>query len=271
MKSGEFTGHSIDEAVFHGLQEMGLSIDEVLIETLQTETKGIFGIGAKLAKVRLTERPREEVEAAVQAQKQEQGQRGTHREPRPEYRKDRERNRGGYDRNRNDRGERRERQDHYEPAREQYAYSEELGATHEAAVFLKALLDNMHVSAKVLAVEVEDGVRLRIDSETKGLLIGRRGETLDALQYITSLHVNRTRKQEKYMRVTIDTEDYRSKREDTLTRLARRQAARVKTSGRAIAMEPMNPYERRVLHSSLQGNPYVTTYSEGEEPNRHVV
>ncbi len=71
--------------------------------------------------------------------------------------------------------------------------------------------------------------------------------------------------------VTIDTEDYRSKREDTLVRLARRQAARVKASGRPVSMEPMNPYERRVLHSSLQGNPHVTTYSEGEEPNRHVV
>jgi spoIIIJ-associated protein len=186
--------------------------------------------------------------------------------------------------NHRDRGRGRERSEHpvqaerldrgkpeAEPPKEQYAYSAELGQTHEAAVFLKSLLENMEISARVLAAEADDGVRLKIDSDTRGLLIGRRGETLDALQYITSLHINRTRKQDKYLRVTIDTEDYRNKREDTLIRLARRQAARVKASGRPVSMEPMNPYERRVLHSSLQGNPHVTTYSEGEEPNRHVV
>jgi len=102
-------------------------------------------------------------------------------------------------------------------------------------------------------------------------LIGRRGETLDALQYLVSLVANRNRKEEGYMRVTLDTEGYRSRREETLRRLARRNATRVRQTGRPVSMEPMNPYERRILHSALQGFGGVTTHSEGEEPNRHVV
>ena len=129
----------------------------------------------------------------------------------------------------------------------------------------------MGVEATLLLAQQEEGIRIRIDSATMGILIGHRGETLDALQYLTSLVVNRNRKEEGYTRVTLDTEDYRDKREETLTRLARKIASQVKASGRARTLEPMNPYERRVLHSALQNNPYVTTHSEGEEPNRRVV
>lgn len=100
-------------------------------------------------------------------------------------------------------------------------------------------------------------------------MIGRRGETLDALQYLVSLYANHGRAD--YLRITLDTEDYRARREETLSRLARKEAARVRASGRAVTMEPMNPYERRILHSALQNFEGVTTYSEGEEPNRCVV
>ncbi len=291
MKSGEFTGRSIDEAVFHGLQELGLSIDEVRIETLQNESKGLFGIGAKLARVRLTEREqddeipvqkprvfeeREQRTERPREQRENRPQGEERRESRPQVGERRENRPQG---NRQNEGRREERPQsrHEEPHKapqppaEEYAYSAEVAKDHPAGQFLSGLLQHMGVEADVRAAEVENGVRLSIDSRTKGLLIGRRGETLDAMQYLTSLVVNRTRKQEKYLRVTLDTEDYRSKREDTLVRLARRQAARVKSTGRPIAMEPMNPYERRVLHASLQNNPYVTTHSEGEEPNRRVV
>ena len=279
MRSGEFTGRSIDEAVFHGLQELGLSIDEVVIETLQTESKGLFGIGAKLARVRLTERD-QEAEApaksprAFQEERREERRPVERRENRPqEGRPNREapRREPRPEGRSADQPRREEPRRQQEPAAEEYAYSAEVAKDHPAGQFLSGLLQHMGVEADVRAAEVEGGVRLAIDSRTKGLLIGRRGETLDAMQYLTSLVVNRTRKQEKYLRVTLDTEDYRSKREDTLVRLARRQAARVKSTGRPISMEPMNPYERRVLHASLQGNPYVTTHSEGAEPNRRVV
>jgi len=105
--------------------------------------------------------------------------------------------------------------------------------------------------------------------DTLGILIGRRGETLDALQYLTSLQVNKGR--EGYIRVTLDTENYRAKREDSLRRLAQRMANRATKTGRKVVLEPMNPYERRVLHTALQNHPAVTTHSEGEEPNRRVV
>ena len=286
MKSGEFTGHSIDEAVFHGLQELSLSIDEVRIETLQSESKGLFGIGAKLARVRLTQREPEEAESFQRTARNDQparNDRPEHNAPpdrndRPDRRNDRNDRGGRGNRDQADGqperrydGEYTEQQNEPELPQEQYDYSAELAQTHPAGVFLSGLLQRMGIDADILAAEVEDGVRISIQSKTKGLLIGRRGETLDAMQYLTSLVVNRSRKQEKYLRVTLDTEDYRNKREDTLIRLARRQAARVKSTGRPVAMEPMNPYERRVLHASLQNNPYVTTHSEGEEPNRRVV
>ena len=121
------------------------------------------------------------------------------------------------------------------------------------------LIEKMGISGKVLAAREEDAIRLRIDSDTMGVLIGHRGETLDAIQYLTGLVINRNRKVDGYTRVTINTEDYREKREETLIRLARRVAAQVKSTGRPRTLEAMNPYERRILHSALQNNPYVTT------------
>ena len=115
----------------------------------------------------------------------------------------------------------------------------------------------------------EGNVRVDMFGDTLGILIGRRGETLDALQYLTSLYVNKGG--EDYIRVTLDTENYRAKREEALRRLANRMANRAIKTGRKVVMEPMNPYERRILHSALQQNDAVTTHSEGEEPNRHVV
>ena len=115
----------------------------------------------------------------------------------------------------------------------------------------------------------EDGLYIHMIGDTLGILIGRRGETLDALQYLTSLQVNKGR--EGYIRVTLDTENYRAKREDSLRRLAQRMANRAQKTGRRVVLEPMNPYERRVLHTALQNHPAVTTHSEGEEPNRRVV
>ena len=102
-----------------------------------------------------------------------------------------------------------------------------------------------------------------------GILIGKRGQTLDSLQYLTSLVVNKNR--QGYIRVKLDTEDYRRRRKETLENLARGIAYKVKKTRKPVVLEPMNPYERRIIHSALQGNRYVETTSEGEEPYRHVV
>ena len=139
-----------------------------------------------------------------------------------------------------------------------------------AKQFLSELIRLMGVDVTIdMGTDPEGNVYGYIQGDTLGILIGRRGETLDALQYLTSLKVNRG--QENYTRVTLDTENYRAKREDTLIRLANRMANRALRTGRKVSLEPMNPYERRIIHFALQQNEGVTTHSEGDEPNRHVV
>ena len=140
----------------------------------------------------------------------------------------------------------------------------------KAQRFLMEVTSLMNVKVDVYVDDThEDGLYIHMIGDTLGILIGRRGETLDALQYLTSLQVNKGR--EGYIRVTLDTENYRAKREDSLRRLAQRMANRATKTGRKVVLEPMNPYERRVLHTALQNHPAVTTHSEGEEPNRRVV
>ena len=140
----------------------------------------------------------------------------------------------------------------------------------KAEEFLRNVTKLMGVDVTIDSKRDDEGnVRVDMHGDTLGILIGRRGETLDALQYLTSLYVNRG--QEGYTRVTLDTENYRAKREEALTRLANRMANRAVKTGRKVVLEPMNPYERRILHSALQKNENVSTHSEGEEPNRHVV
>ena len=147
--------------------------------------------------------------------------------------------------------------------------AEELKNT--AVAFLKSVFDAMKIDAEIEAEYIqEDGtVNCVFSGEEMGIIIGKRGQTLDSLQYLTSLVVNK--KTEDYIRVKLDTEDYRARRADTLNNLARNIAYKVKKTHRSVALEPMNPYERRIIHSSLQGNRFVETYSEGEEPYRHVV
>jgi len=135
--------------------------------------------------------------------------------------------------------------------------------------FLEELFKRMDLEAKVDVTETDDTVSVNVSGPRMGILIGHRGETLDAVQYLTSLAVNRNSK--KYKRIIIDTENYRKKREETLARLARRLANKVYKTKKKIVLEPMNPFERRVIHATLQKDPYVVTHSEGEEPYRKVV
>lgn len=136
--------------------------------------------------------------------------------------------------------------------------------------FLQELTRLMDVQVSVHVLTDDEGnIRVNMQGDTLGILIGRRGETLDALQYLTGLHLNRGK--EQYIRVTLDSEGYRAKREDALVRLATRMANRAQRTGRKVSLEPMNPYERRILHSALQNHEGISTHSEGEEPNRHLV
>lgn len=135
--------------------------------------------------------------------------------------------------------------------------------------FLSNVTRMMGVNVEIRMLEEENHLTVEMTGDTLGVLIGRRGETMDALQYLTSLTVNKDKND--YTRVSLDVEHYRAKREATLRSLALRMANRARKSGRRVVLEPMNPYERRVLHSALQNNPYVQTHSEGEEPYRRVI
>lgn len=140
---------------------------------------------------------------------------------------------------------------------------------NKAKEFLSEVFEKMGVDADVSAKEDTESVSIRITGDNIGILIGRRGETLDSLQYLTSLVVNKNI--QNYKRVIIDIENYRQKREKTLVKLANKLADRVVKYRKSITLEPMNPYERRIIHASLQNNKYVETHSIGDEPNRKVM
>ena len=137
--------------------------------------------------------------------------------------------------------------------------------------FLKDVFEAMDLTVVVNVEydEVENFMNIELSGDEMGVLIGKRGQTLDSLQYLVSLVVNKNI--ENYIRVKVDTENYRQRRKETLENLAKNISYKVKRTKRPVSLEPMNPYERRIIHSALQNDKYVTTYSEGEEPFRHVV
>lgn len=137
--------------------------------------------------------------------------------------------------------------------------------------FLEKVFDAMGLTVEILIEREEESniVNVELKGDDMGVLIGKRGQTLDSLQYLANLAVNKNA--EEYVKVKIDTEDYRKRRRETLENLARNIAYKVKRTKRPVSLEPMNPFERRVIHSALQNDKFVTTHSEGEEPYRHVV
>lgn len=140
-----------------------------------------------------------------------------------------------------------------------------------ARTFLRDVLDKMGIRAEIHIKEDNDSLKVNLVGPDMGILIGYRGETLDSLQYLLSLVVNKENEESEYKKVILDTENYRKKREETLVRLANKLAYKVNKYNKSITLEPMNPYERRIIHSTLQNHPYVTTHSEGDEPYRKVV
>lgn len=269
----ESKGKTIDEAIANGLKMMGFSIDEVSIETVQVGTKGILGIGAKPYIVKLTQKDnlldfmsmdydgdnKKEIKHANTRpiKPQRQNDEGSVREFKANSREYKGNSNHGTPRHNN-------YNDKFEYT--QFVDSE---SNCKSAQYLYKILSMMDIDAKLRYNVTDNCHRIKIDSDSMGVVIGHRGETLDALQYLTSLSVNKG--QEDYVRVILDTENYRSKREETLRRLARKVASNVRTTNRKFELDPMNPYERRILHASLQNNSFVDTFSVGEEPNRRVV
>ncbi|MBR3811342.1 MAG: protein jag [Agathobacter sp.] len=149
--------------------------------------------------------------------------------------------------------------------------SKKVSVEENVKEFLSSVFDAMDMEVEIIVKvdDIENLIDIELKGEDMGILIGKRGQTLDSLQYLTNLAVNKN--SEIYYKVKVDTEDYRKRRKETLENLAKNISYKVKKTKRAVELEPMNPFERRVIHSALQNDKYVTTHSEGEEPYRHVV
>ncbi|MDR2355747.1 MAG: Jag N-terminal domain-containing protein [Clostridiales Family XIII bacterium] len=177
-----------------------------------------------------------------------------------------------------DRAEKRDRPDGRQPAaahEERFSFNDRpadlrpVSEGNAAEAFFRELVNKMGLDVCIRALENDECVYLEVEGKDSRTVIGKRGQTLDAIQYLTNLVMNKT--QEKYIRVVIDVEGYRSRREKTLEHLAVKLARKVERTGRNMRLEPMNPYERKVIHATLQSNEGITTRSEGEEPYRHVI
>lgn len=258
MDVSEKWGTDVDTAVELALAELKCSREEVEVTVLEQPSRGFFGIGSKLALVRVekkapvvVEEPAVEVveeEAPVAAPQKQKPQKS---ETKVEKKKNKK-----------------------EVQPKKSSIEEEVGnlspvENHIALDFLKEVTEQMGLVVDVTAKANEDSVLLNIQGKDSGTIIGKRGQTLDAIQYLTSLVVNKD--QNNYIKVVVDAENYRSKREKTLEKLANRLADKVVKTKRSVRLEPMNPYERKVIHATLQSNPRVTTRSEGQDPYRRVI
>ena len=307
MRQYEASARTKEEAIELGLQELGVSIGDVDVLVVEEGSKGLFGLfGSRPVKVRLTVKDSEEdplsdlLDEGSAKKAEKKSEKKPEKKPekkqekpaeKPEEKKAEEK-KPAPKKEAEKKAEKKpapapkkEAEEPAEEAEEKQEIrtlekpevtmipAEQLDAESPAGVakaFLGELTHLMGVDVTIdMGTDVEGNVYGFMQGDTLGILIGRRGETLDALQYLTSLKVNRGR--EGYTRVTLDTENYRAKREDTLIRLANRMANRALRTGRKVSLEPMNPYERRIIHFALQQNEGVTTHSEGDEPNRHVV
>ncbi len=272
MDYSEKWGVDVEEAVKLALIDLKVPREEVTVTVLEQPSKGFFGIGSKLAKVRVekikTEEKRpEKLEDPLEETKKEKPQNKENRE---------------HKNNKKNKKERREYKKENK-AGEQISDLEESSLnievvnkeelqdvdSHEALDFLKDVTEKMGLSLNLKAKTGEAIVYVEMDGKDSGTIIGKRGQTLDAIQYLTSLVINKN--SEKYIKVVVDAENYRAKRQKTLEQLANRLAAKVVRTKKYVRLEPMNPYERKVIHATLQQNPDITTRSEGEEPYRRVV
>ncbi len=253
----DVTGKTEDEAISKALEQLGLDRDDVSVEILERAKSGFLGLGSCPAKVRVSYGEEEEpvVIPAAPEKKPEQP-----KKPAPEKRPERK-----------PKPEKPEKVEKAPKAASVQDLGEEVDDEKAQAIrkFLTGLLAQMESEAVIKVYQPEKGrYKVILEGQNLGALIGRRGETLDAIQQLTSYSVNRTGGR---VRIQLDAEGYREKREQSLQHLARKVAAKVVKYRRSVTLEPMNAYERHVIHTALQDVPGVTTYSTGVDPNRRVI
>ena len=283
---------TLDDAITEALIQLGVTSDKLEYEVIEKGSAGFLGIGMKQAVIEAWRKEEEEPEPDIREIIKEE----------MSFSLDKENEKKEQIQQKKEKKERREKKEKFssqekkeKPAKEKTVKEntvkeqaaeapeseapvkekQELAKVEEQTIkaveeFVKDTLKAMNMEVEIASSIDEDGA-LCVDmkGEHMGILIGKRGQTLDALQYLANRVANKH--QDGYVRVKLDTENYRARREETLKHLAKNIAHKVKRNRRSVALEPMNPYERRIIHSALQSDPYVTTHSEGEEPYRKVV
>ena len=240
----EKTGRTEEEAIAAALQELGMERDDVSVEIVERAKSGFLGIGAQPARIRVSWETADAAVPEIPVTPAEKKKPAPVEETKPE-----------------------ELPDVPTASVEPSDESEDYAAIRS---FLTGLLERMGVEAEIIMSEREGGgILVNLAGPGMGAVIGRRGETLDAIQHLTNYAVNHGN--EKRLRISVDAENYRAKREESLTRLAEKMAEKAIKYKRSMALEPMNSYERHVIHTALQNYEGVTTASTGTEPNRRVV
>ncbi len=253
MEYTEFSAKTVQDAITEACAHFIVKSSSLEYEVVEEGSSGFLGIGSKPAVIKA--RVKEEVPETIKPEKTE------NKKPAKEDKKEKA--------PKTEKVEKNEKAEKNEKKKEIKVNAEEVEKT--AYDFLKDVLSKMGIDndVKVSYDAADNCLSAEIAGDDMGVLIGKRGQTLDSLQYLTSLVVNKNNKD--YIRVKVDTENYRERRTKTLENLAKNMAFKVKRTRRPVTLEPMNPYERRIIHSALQNDSYVTTHSEGEEPYRKVV
>ena len=259
----EVSGKNVDEALTNALIKLETTSDKVEYEVIEKGSAGFLGMGRKLAVIKVRKKEDKPVEANVQVKEtetQKVSASSVSYEPvKAETVKSVDNNEI--------------KDDSQEQPKKISKYTTVMPneeVERRITTFLGDMFKAMNLTVKIdVKFDDPDCVNVELSGPNMGVLIGKRGQTLDSIQYLTSLVVNKGK--DKYVRIKVDTEDYRNRRKETLESLAKNIAYRVKRSRKPVSLEPMNPYERRIIHSTLQNDKFVSTRSEGEEPFRHVV
>ncbi len=246
----EFSGKTVDDAITEACEKLEVTSDKLYYEVIEKGTSGILGFGSKPAVIKACVKSEDDaisndVKEFTEDKKEVKVEKAVSETV-----------------NENDKSN--------EAAnKEEEKAPFVLTDKNDPKVFLSKVFEAMNLKASIKSEVVGNEIDIELSGDDMGVLIGKRGQTLDSLQYLTSLYVNKG--SDTYVRVKIDTENYRSRRKDTLENLAKNIAYKVKRTKKSVSLEPMNPYERRIIHSALQNDKYVSTHSEGEEPFRKVI
>ena len=259
----EVSGKNVDEALTNALIKLETTSDKVEYEVIEKGSAGFLGMGRKLAVIKVRKKEDKPVEANVKAKEtetQKVADSSVSYEPvKAEPVKSVDNNEI--------------KDDSHEQPKKTSKYTTVMPneeVERRITTFLGDMFKAMNLEVKIdVKFDDPDCVNVELSGPNMGVLIVKRGQTLDSIQYLTSLVVNKGK--DKYVRIKVDTEDYRNRRKETLESLAKNIAYKVKRSRKPVSLEPMNPYERRIIHSTLQNDKFVSTRSEGEEPFRHVV